>query len=161
MFPELEYHPYRYDKQLISPDLNAARRYIIVNSEIPLLGWLKPGEKHGHEMMNFFIKNSLSKYAQFSNDPNISVLSNLSPYIHFGQISAQRVAQEVSSQSASKGINDEAFLDQLIVRRELSDNHCNYCNDYDSFEGVPQWAHQTLNEHRDDQREYMLYDGRI
>jgi len=47
-----------------------------------------------------------------------------------------------------------AFLEELIVRRELSDNFCFYNPQYDNFQGFPAWAKETLNKHRCDEREY-------
>ncbi len=72
--------------------------------------------------------------------------SNLSPYLHFGQISAQRVALEVSKASVDAEAKD-AFLEELIVRRELSDNFCLYNPDYDRTAGFADWARLTLKEH--------------
>ncbi|MCJ7443374.1 MAG: hypothetical protein MUO26_02380 [Methanotrichaceae archaeon] len=77
--------------------------------------------------------------------------SNLSPYMHFGQISAQRIALNVLRSKKSS----ESFLEELIVRRELSDNFCYYNKQYDSFEGFPSWARESLDEHRNDDREYL------
>ncbi|MBN2520958.1 MAG: hypothetical protein JXB17_10665 [Bacteroidales bacterium] len=51
--------------------------------------------------------------------------------------------------------NTEAFLEELIVRKELSDNYCYYNVNYDSYEGFPEWAKQTLKIHRYDEREYV------
>ena len=78
----------------------------------------------------------------------------ISPYLHFGQISPQRVALEAFKISADKKSRD-AFLEELIVRRELSDNFCFYNANYDNFEGFPAWAKKTLNEHRNDRRKYL------
>ncbi len=49
----------------------------------------------------------------------------------------------------------DAFLEELIIRRELSDNFCFYNPRYDSFDGFPEWARKTLNEHRKDRRPYL------
>jgi deoxyribodipyrimidine photo-lyase len=49
----------------------------------------------------------------------------------------------------------EAFLEELIIRRELSDNFCLYEPDYDSFDGFHPWARKSLNAHRGDKREYI------
>ena len=68
------------------------------------------------------------------NDPTKDGQSNLSPYLHFGQISAQRIAldtEKFDGNSESKKV----FLEELIVRRELSDNFCYFNKNYDSFEG--------------------------
>lgn len=54
--------------------------------------------------------------------------------------------------------NDEAkraFLEELIIRRELSDNFCFYNEDYDNFKGFPEWAKKTLQKHKNDKREYL------
>ena len=46
-------------------------------------------------------------------------------------------------------------MEELIVRRELSDNFCWYNLDYDKFSGFPEWARKTLDQHRRDQRDYL------
>jgi deoxyribodipyrimidine photo-lyase len=47
----------------------------------------------------------------------------------------------------------EAFLEELITRRELADNFCYYQPHYDGVEGFPAWARNTLEEHRKDKRD--------
>ena len=81
-------------------------------------------------------------------------MSDLSPYLHFGQIAPQRVAREIQQADAPPEAK-QAFLEELIVRRELSDNFCWYNPDYDKFSGFPEWAQKTLDQHRDDRREYL------
>jgi deoxyribodipyrimidine photo-lyase len=49
----------------------------------------------------------------------------------------------------------EAFLEELIVRRELADNFCFFNQQYDSVAGFPPWAQKTLDEHREDSRDYL------
>jgi deoxyribodipyrimidine photo-lyase len=115
--------------------------------------WLKPGTKAGNEKLEEFISNRLSKYAIDRNNPLIRGISDLSPYFHFGFISTQRVALEITK----LGINNEnnsSFLEEMIVRRELSDNFCYYNSNYDNFDGIHDWAKKTLNEHRADKRQY-------
>lgn len=125
-----------------------------VNKSVDSVDWIMPGETAAHKMLEKFINNKIINYSTDRNDPNKDALSNLSPYLHFGQISAQRIASVINR----LGINDEnskAFLEELIIRRELADNFCFYNNKYDSFEGFHDWAKKTLNEHRGDQREYL------
>eukprot|EP00913_Durusdinium_trenchii_P022911 g21512.t1 len=93
-------------------------------------------------------------FASLRNDPTQQALSGLSPWIKFGQISAQRCALTVKKAKAPKS-SVEAFLDEAIVRRELSDNFCWYNEHYDSLKGAAAWAVETLNKHRKDQREYL------
>jgi deoxyribodipyrimidine photo-lyase len=64
------------------------------------------------------------------------------------------VALEVQALGAESA-STEAFLEELIIRRELSDNFCYYEPDYDSFAGFPDWARRTLEEHRKDEREFL------
>ena len=104
--------------------------------------------------MKYFLQNRLPTYDEQRNDPTLDGQSNLSPYLHFGQLSAQRVALETSKASANKKAK-EAFLEELIVRRELSDNFCFYNENYDNFKGFPDWAKKTHEIHRKDRREYL------
>jgi deoxyribodipyrimidine photo-lyase len=100
------------------------------------------------------VQNKGNGYDERRNDPTQEGQSNLSPYLHFGQISAQRVALTVSASTLPKKDKD-AFLEELIVRRELSDNFCYYTKDYASVDAFPEWAQKTLAEHRHDKREYV------
>ncbi len=79
--------------------------------------------------------------------PTLAGQSDLSPYLHFGQLAAQRLAREVQQAEAPPEAK-KAFLEELIVRRELSDNFCFYNPDYDKFAGFPEWARKTLSRHR-------------
>jgi deoxyribodipyrimidine photo-lyase len=46
-------------------------------------------------------------------------------------------------------------LEELIVRKELSDNYCFFNTNYDSFNGFHDWAKETLNKHRKDKRGFV------
>jgi deoxyribodipyrimidine photo-lyase len=116
--------------------------------------WIRSGEREAHRALIKFIKHKLSLYQELRNDPAMDGQSNLCPYLHFGQLSAQRIALEVMKADAAKEVKD-AFLEELIVRRELSDNFCFYNHDYDSFAGFPDWAKKTLDKHRKDLRAYI------
>jgi len=113
--------------------------------------------------LSHFIADSLKDFDR-RNDPNLPVSSRLSPYLHFGQVSAQRVALSVH---AAAQTNPElappaaSFLEELIVRRELADNYCFYHPDYDNWQGFPAWARQTLERHRTDPRTYRYRDEQL
>lgn len=123
---------------------------------VPEADWILPGESEAFKKMEDFISNRLFSYKDERNDPNLDAVSDLSPYLHFGHISAQRVAFEILKR-LSRNENSDAFLEELIVRRELSDNYCYFNPDYDNLKGIPAWASKTLYEHRNDEREY-IYD---
>lgn len=120
-----------------------------------------PGSREAFIRLNEFIINKLPKYSELRNDPNTDYQSNLSPYLHYGHISSQRIALEISKAFASGDEqlkqSIEAFLEELIIRKELADNFCHYNHKYDNYEGFPEWARTTLEKHSADEREY-IYD---
>ncbi len=124
-----------------------------VNENVKPVEWIIPGEKAAQKTLKDFIENKINNYSDLRNDPNADVLSNLSPYLHFGQISAQRVALTINE--LKNPAVTESFLEELIIRRELSDNFCYYNSGYDSFDGFPDWAKTTLNVHKKDEREFV------
>lgn len=115
---------------------------------------IRSGERAAAEQLERFITEGLERYASHRNDPARDAQSGLSPYLHLGQLSAQRVALNIMA------LGDYTeFLDELIVRRELSDNFCYHNEHYDSMEGMPEWARRTLEDHRNDRRDYIYsYD---
>lgn len=113
--------------------------------------WIQPGETQAKTMMNHFIKNNISDYAIMRNDPTKQIQSNLSPYLHFGHISSQTIAlllQQISGENTAV----DTFLEELIVRKELSDNYCYYEPNYDTTDGFPDWAKKSLADHLSDHR---------
>jgi len=114
----------------------------------------RPGEKAALKGLNTFLQTRLNSYKLSSRDPNKAGLSDLSPYLHFGQISAQRVALEVEKTKADPE-SKAAFLEELLVRRELADNFCYYSQAYDTFSAFPAWAKQSLKAHQKDPRPYL------
>ena len=125
-----------------------------VDRKVAEISDIKPGEQAAAAALGKFVSQKLALYPEARNDPTIDGQSGLSPYIHFGQLSAQRVALAVRKSRAPKE-SKSAFLEELIVRRELSDNFCAYNESYDSFEGFPAWSKKTLDQHRRDPREYV------
>ena len=138
-----------------APDWRAARRGLEAGEHGPALDWIEPGEAAAHAALDRFVKEGLSGYDTARNDPTVPGQSELSPYFHFGQLAPQRAALAVAGTSA--GEDRDAYLEELIVRRELSDNFCHYNPHYDQFEGFPEWARLSLEEHAADPREH-LYD---
>ena len=101
-----------------------------------------------------FLDEKLEDYERLRSNPATQYSSGLSPYLHFGQISPLFVALQVRDHG---GHGAEAFLEELIIRRELSINFVHYNARYDSFAALPDWARKTLSEHEADTRPYV-YD---
>lgn len=153
-FPPLRKHPHPPADGLRENDWDRAISTLTVDSSVKPASWLRPGETAARRMLRTFIEEKIMLYAEKRNDPLADVQSNLSPYLHFGQISAQRCALEIGKNRKHGKVSD-AFMEELIVRRELSDNFCYYNNAYDNPGGFPRWAHATLSRHRKDKREYI------
>jgi len=86
-------------------------------------------------------------FPELRNDPTLDYLSHMSPYLHFGQISPLYIAPKVLK-TGSPGV--EAFLEELIIRRELSMNFVFYNEKYDSLDAIPEWSKKTLRTHQKD-----------
>ncbi|HLP17058.1 MAG TPA: deoxyribodipyrimidine photo-lyase, partial [Bacteroidota bacterium] len=152
-YPPIVKHPFTATVPVksIDWDRDPSPTPVPVNSTSSLV--CEPGEAAALVVLRNFIALRMQRYDTDRNDPMLEGQSHLSPYLHFGHVSAQRVALEVQRASASPSA--AAFLEELIVRRELSDNFCLYNNAYDSFDGFPAWAQQSLNVHRKDARTHL------
>jgi deoxyribodipyrimidine photo-lyase len=98
-----------------------------------------------------FIRDRLANYADGRNHPEIEATSQLSPYLHFGQIGPQTVALAIG-EAAAPARNRDAFLEELIVRRELAVNFVRYNPRYKTLASAEPWARRTLDEHARDKR---------
>ena len=114
----------------------------------------------------------LGDYGEQRNQPESEATSGLSPYLHFGHLSAHQVLDEIAEHedwfpervaNTSTGkragwwnmsVPAEEFLDQLITWRELGYNLCSHVANYDRYESLPDWAQATLAEHEGDARPY-------
>ena len=135
-------------------NLAKLRQKLDIDKNIKAVSHYQGGEEQAKDYLYDFIANKLDKYHELSNDPTKDYLSHLSPYLHFGQISPLLIALEVKEKYSP---GQEEFLDQLIIRRELSFNFVYYNKDYDNnLKAIlPDWAYTTLEEHKNDLREYI------
>ena len=112
------------------------------------------GTARANALLEEFIAKKIRHYDELRSDPGLDYSSHLSPYLHFGQISPLAVALRVSGERSIPAAARESFLEELIVRRELSMNFVFYNDRYDEYECLPDWARKTLAEHAKDRREY-------
>lgn len=135
----------------------------------------KGGFQEARVLLQDFVDNRLAGYHLDRNEPEKEGTSNLSPYLHFGHVSAHQIFDRImanerwffdristratGSRSGWWGMSEaaEAFLDQFITWRELGFNLCSKKQDYDRYESLPAWAIHTLEDHKKDIRPY-LYD---
>ncbi len=135
-------------------DWSNVHKSLNINRDVKEVDWIIPGQSAGLKVLEVFLQNKFDQYNELRNDPTKDGQSNFSPYLHFGHLSAHRIALETQRLNGNKD-SEKSFLEELIVRRELSDNFCYFNPKYDSFEGFHNWAKTTLNEHRKDEREFV------
>ncbi len=131
------------------------------------------GHAYARAQMKKFLKTRLPKYSEHRNEPDLDGASGLSPYLHFGHISAHEVFAEIArcekwkpeklalrANGSREGwwnmsANAEAFLDELVTWREVGYNFCSHRENYGRFECLPEWAQKTLKKHARDERPYL------
>ncbi|RCS44704.1 deoxyribodipyrimidine photolyase [Bremerella cremea] len=131
------------------------------------------GSQAARRQLKWFLQEGLPRYAEQRNDVESECASQLSPYLHFGHLSAHEVFYKLTQQekwepdqispkvtgsregwwNMSEGA--EAFLDEIITWRELGYNMCHLRDDYDQYGSLPDWAQATLAEHKADEREHV------
>lgn len=122
-----------------------------VDQNVPPVPGTIGGLTEARERLARFVEHGLPRYAAESKEIGVDVTSNLSPYLHFGQIASKRVALAVRESDAPDECVD-AFLEQVVVRRELAINFCLHNPNYASIDAAPDWARKTLAAHALDPR---------
>ncbi|GER88583.1 deoxyribodipyrimidine photo-lyase [Dictyobacter vulcani] len=121
------------------------------------------GYTEAQKSIQRLLKQRLHAYADQRNNPELVGTSELSAYLHFGQISVQQLAWDVEhytpEETGSAHIDitggKAAYLEELIIRRELAINFAFHNPHYDSLEGCPTWGRKTLQKHASDPREWI------
>ena len=108
------------------------------------------GSIAGYLRWNEFKAKRLARYAKQRNNALSDGVSRLSPYLHYGMVSPFRIAREAAEVGNA---GSEKYLDELLIWRELAYTFCFYCEDYDGWSGVPDWARETLRQHESDRRQ--------
>lgn len=137
------------------------------------------GEENGLRHLNSFVSGGLPTYADRRSGCDKDSGSGLSPYLHFGHISAHEVFAAVAdaedwnpARLAPKATGGkagwwgmpagaEAFLDQLVTWRELGFNVCAHLPQYDRYESLPPWSRRTLELHASDRRRYLYSQDQL
>lgn len=147
----------------------AALRSLPIDQGVAPFEGLPGGSAAAAKRLRQFLSAGLPRYEE-RNQPDQDVGSGLSPYLHFGQISAAGILRAVAKEqrwtpaqltrppSGSRegwwGLPSpvEGFLDELITWRELGFNACRTNPAYDRFESLPAFARATLAKHARDPR---------
>ena len=158
-FPPVVSHATAPRKKVVKADFAAVYASLKVDRD----GWgvepvdqhFTPGTQAGLANLEQFVSSRLKQYSTDRNDPTKPVLSNMSPWVNHGQVSMQRAVLYVKAKGKSHSASVASFVEEAVVRRELSDNFCFYNPNYDSILGASDWAQKTLADHAKDKREYV------
>ncbi len=127
----------------------------------------------GEQRVFDFLDGPFSRYAEDRNHPDEAASSGLSPWLHFGHVSAHQIFHEIAQNEGwsierlsektsgaregwwGMGENAEAFLDELVTWREVGFNRCAHDPSFDQYESLPDWARETLEAHEVDERPHL------
>lgn len=116
------------------------------------------GAHAARKRLRYFVEHQLADFEKGRNKPQINGTSQLSPYLHFGHISALRIVLEAKKALAARKVPQSAYdtlINELVGWRELAVNFVTYSRDtYDTIECAEPWAQKTLREHMRDKRKY-------
>ena len=116
------------------------------------------GAHAARKRLDYFIKHQLADFEKGRSKPHINGTSQLSPYLHFGHISALRIVLEAKKALAAGKVPKAAYdtlINELVGWRELAVNFVTWSRDtYDTIGCAEPWAEKTLREHLRDRRPY-------
>lgn len=133
------------------PDLVASCR---IDHSVKPSVTLRGGSKEAHRRLREFLEEKLHRYGRERNEPTRHATSNLSTYLHFGHISSLEIALATQEYATAHQVDAAAFLEELIVRRELAFNFCRHVARPDTLEALPDWVRRNLDKHANDPREH-------
>lgn len=130
----------------INTKLNDYRDEVLTDYDLTI------AEAEAFRVLNDFITNKLDNY-HLHNDPSMNFTSLLSPYLKYGFISPVVIYNKINHINTD---NSNAFLEELIIRRELAYNFVYFNPTYDDFNYMTyDWAYRTMKHHLNDEREYI------
>jgi deoxyribodipyrimidine photo-lyase len=111
------------------------------------------GRAAAERLLESFLENNLRRYAKDRNQPSEHATSHMSPYLHFGQISALEIALAVEDYARKHKLIADEYLEELIVRRELAFNYAAHTKNPESLDNLPDWVHTSMRTHARDKRD--------
>ncbi|RPJ53574.1 MAG: deoxyribodipyrimidine photolyase [Acidobacteria bacterium] len=140
------------DRGLELDDVPGLLAGLQVDRSVPPVSEFRGGITEARRRLDSFVCEQLAGYADHRTRPELDHVSHLSPYLHFGQISPLEIAARILECNDVPEADRDAFIDELIIRRELAHNFVHFNVEYDRFAGLPAWARASLLEHAGDPR---------
>jgi deoxyribodipyrimidine photo-lyase len=143
-------------------DPDAVLAGMTLDRDVPPVKRFTGGETEARRRLKAYLAGPFATYGAERNKPEAGAASHMSPYLHFGQISPVEIALAVRAARTGGDDDKTAYLEELIVRRELAMNHVHYTKGYESYaDAVPEWARKTLAEHADDPRPHTYTEAEL
>ena len=134
-------------------DIPGCLKKMKIDRSVPPTKRFTGGEVAAQKSFKAFLSDRLSNYKEGRNEPANLGSSFMSPHLHFGHVSPVDLVLAVRGQKSASTVDIETYVEELVIRRELSMNFVNFEPNYDSYEALPEWARKTLSEHRRDKRD--------
>lgn len=136
-------------------DLSRSAREIVadlpVDKSVAATPAFVGGQVQAHKVLETFVNAKLGRYAEDRNDINKRGSSEMSMFLHYGHLSPHECVM-AAKKAGSAGASD--FIEELVIRRELSFNHTHFNDAYMVLEkAVPEWALKSLKAHEKDKRD--------
>lgn len=160
-----------------SDDLDAFVAGLPVDASVPAVRATPGGTPAARERLDHFVRWRLRGYAEHRSQPGSPEhghASGLSPYLHFGHLSVEELAERVLGEGWTPGelrlecrgkrqgfFGDgpdvDGLLDQALTWRDTGFNwHWSRRTDAESLvTALPEWAFATLQAHAADRRAYV------
>ena len=136
-------------------DLDSVLGSLKLDRSVLPVARFRGGTGEARRRLREFLNAKLDGYADARSEPGAFHCTQISPYLHFGQISPVEIALAVRDAEVSAPPDRRAYLEELIVRRELAANFVEFEPRYDDYACVPGWARATLEAHRSDSRPHV------
>jgi len=136
-------------------DDSAVWKVVSVDTAVGPVADFRGGTTAARRRLRWFVTNRLADYAAYRSQPQTDFVSHMGMYLHYGQISPAYVARTVRDSRSGAAVDRESYIEELIVRRELTYNYVDFTENYDQYEAVPQWARTSLARHASDPRPFL------
>ena len=172
----LDAEPYRdgfFDAPTLEADLDDVLDRLPIDQDVRG-GAQAGGQAEALDLLGRFVEERLDRYDEGRRDLDRRSTTELSAHLHYGQISSHEILaavadhegwtpMDVSDSKSGKrtgwwGMSEsaESFLDELITWREVGYNMAWQEEEaYDTYESLPDWARETLEDHADDERDHL------
>ncbi|WP_152044578.1 deoxyribodipyrimidine photo-lyase [Aureimonas psammosilenae] len=152
----------RLKSEIDISDPDAVLAGMDLDRSVPPVKRFRGGEGEAWRRLQAYLDGPFADYGTNRGRPEAGAASHMSPYLHFGQISPAEIALAVRAAKQGGEEDKAAYVEEVVVRRELAMNHVFFREGYDRYEdAVPEWARKALETHAKDKRPHLYSDEEL